>query len=87
MPSVWVLLFWAFPSPAQTFFLNVTNFGARGDVAAITANTISNSATIVCPANHFSIAEAGKVVELFGAGMTPRLFRPALTPARPAARW
>ena len=64
-----VFLVWAFPLRGQAVFLNVTNFGARGDAAAMAANTTSNSATIVCPTNHFTSTDAGKVVELFGAGL------------------
>lgn len=69
-PALLVCLFLigSLPSPGQPLFLNVTNFGARGDATAISAITISNSPMIICLTNTFTTADAGKVVELFGAG-------------------
>ena len=55
-------------SLGQPLFLSVTNFGARGDALAISASVISNSPTITCATNHFTSADVGKIVELFGAG-------------------
>jgi hypothetical protein len=66
----WLYLAGQTLSSSQTPFLNVTNFGARGDAATLLANTVSNSTTIICPGNRFTSVDVGKVVELFGAGAT-----------------
>ncbi len=58
--------------PAQAATLNVTNYGARGDVLSLSVNTINNS-YVVTATNQLSSADAGKVIEIFGAGtpLTP----------------
>ena len=49
--------------------LNVIDFGARGDAVQTFAGTVSNSMVITLdPTNHLSAADAGKLIELFGAG-------------------
>ena len=49
--------------------INVTNYGAVGDLATITnINTISNSASLVCPGANFVGTDAGKLIEVTGGG-------------------
>lgn len=49
--------------------MNVTNFGAIGDVVQFSVNTVSNSSIVsVAGTNIFSSADVGKVLEVFGAG-------------------
>ena len=67
--SVAGLLLFVFSAKSQTVFLNVTNFGARGDTIAFSVNTVSNSAVVsVAGTNTFSPADVGKVIEVFHAG-------------------
>jgi hypothetical protein len=54
---------------AQTNFLNVTNFGAKGDAVPLLVNTVSNSAAAtVPPTSPLSSADIGKLFLIFGAG-------------------
>ena len=49
--------------------INVTNYGAVGDLATITnINTISNSTSLVCPGANFVGTDAGKLIEVTGGG-------------------
>jgi hypothetical protein len=53
---------------AQTA-LNVTNFGASGNAVSFLASTVSNSPVVtVAGTNIFSLADVGKVIEVFRAG-------------------
>ena len=68
--SLWELLVLASGeiAPAQTQ-INVTNFGLRGDAVVTTASTVSNSAIVTAAStNTLSAADAGKIIQLFGAG-------------------
>ena len=49
----------------------VTDFGARGDAVQTLANCVSNLTQVtLVPTNQLSNADAGKLIELFGAGAT-----------------
>ncbi len=47
--------------------LNVADYGANGDAAELSVNTVSNS-TALTTTSQLSGADVGKVIELFGAG-------------------
>ena len=50
--------------------LNVTNYGAVGDLTLLTSvSTVSNSTAVVCAGANFSSADTNKVIEIFGAGI------------------
>lgn len=54
---------------AQTSYLDVTNFGARGDAASLVVSTLKNSNIItVQSTNRFSAGDIGKTILLFGVG-------------------
>ena len=53
-------------SQAQSV-LNVTNYNAKGDAVQFYVNTVSNS-VVVTTTNHFSSADVGKTIEIFGVG-------------------
>ncbi len=72
LPSavVWgVIIFgWAVAGWAQTP-LNVTNYGAKGDLLTLNSiNTVSNSTLLVCPGASFVVSDSNKLIEVFGAG-------------------
>src|ERR1700749_420981 len=62
-----VLIFGGNLLSASPLQLNVTDFGAIGDVAKITVNTTSNSSVLVTT-NEFQTTDIGKIVCLFGGG-------------------
>jgi hypothetical protein len=49
--------------------LNVTNFGARGDLTVLqSVSTMNNSSTIVCGGANFGAGDNNKLIEVFGGG-------------------
>ncbi len=49
--------------------VNVTNFGAKGDLLTLsTIKVTSNSTAIVCPGARFVAADTNKLIEVFGGG-------------------
>jgi hypothetical protein len=49
--------------------LNVTNFGARGDLLTLTnVSVVSNSPVLLCASANFTAADTNKLVEIFNAG-------------------
>jgi len=64
----WLMLGLANSGWAQTT-LNVTDFGAKGDLLTLSSvNTASNSTTLICPGANFSATDINKLVEVFGGG-------------------
>jgi len=64
----WLMLGHVDSGHAQNY-PNVTNYGAIGDLLALTnVDTISNSTSLVCPGANFLPTDTNKLIEVFGGG-------------------
>ena len=59
------------PRCAAQTSLSVTDYGAKGDAVQTLASTVQGSTMVtLSPANRLGAGDAGKIIELFGAGPT-----------------
>jgi lysophospholipase L1-like esterase len=69
MPAANITVTANFAVPSSGASLNVTSFGAVGDVETFSVHTVSNSVVAsVIGTNTFTSADVGKVIEVFRAG-------------------
>jgi hypothetical protein len=63
-----ILFVWFCVIPCNAAFLNITNFGARGNATRFAVNTTSNSLVVTTTNQFVTNGTVGMAIELFGAG-------------------